>query len=500
MTRRAAVFLACSTLSLVCACGTTVPQAERQQTGLGVGSTAGGTTPELAAGADTPGGISGPALPHSTQVDVASTQGAIGGSGPAPTADQGVGVSGPTSSSGPIVVGYVTSKDLESTGKAVGLSGIATGDTDNQMKTLANYLNGRGGVLGRQIKLVSTDVRTADSTTNPDNTGAQVCEAMAEKHAQVLVLAGQNPTLLACLQKRGIISIDSTSLRGSTASYRSHGNYLFSPSAMSIDRYLPAVVDRLVIRGFFHGWDTRAGDPGSAPVKIGVQAFDNEEGRHYVQVLDAALRRHGLKVDETDLHSTDISQNASATSAAVLRFAARGITHVFDANVLFYKDADSQRYYPRYAVDDSIATPALLASNVAQPGQKGQLHGSMGAGYLPAYEVPDPADVSPAATWCKELMRKAGEDVSQSLVRVIVLSECDAMTFMVAAMTAGRAATPSGMQSGLLDLKGYTSTITYDGHPTQAHHDGARRVRDFVFDDACGCFAFPDKSTHPVPD
>jgi hypothetical protein len=122
----------------------------------------------------------------------------------------------------------------------------------------------------------------------------------------------------------------------------------------------------------------------------------------------------------------------------------------------------------------------------------------MGAGYLPAYEVPDPQDVSAAATWCKELMRRAGEDVSQSLVRVIVLSECDAMTFMVAAMTAGGAATPSGMQDGVPHLAGYSSTITYEGHPTQAHHDGARRVRDFTFDDACGCFVFPSKQTFPV--
>jgi hypothetical protein len=322
---------------------------------------------------------------------------------------------------------------------------------------------------------------------------------MAEKHADVLVLAGQNPTLLACLRKHGIISIDSTALQGSADSYRRQGNYLFSPSAMSIDRYLPAMVDRLWARGFFHSWDVRAGDPGSAPVKIGVQAFDNDEGRHYVKVLDNALRRHGLKVDQTDLHSTDISQNASATSAAVLRFSANGVTHVFNANVLFYKDADSQRYYPRYGIDDTVATPALLASNVAKPGQKGPLHGSMGSGYLPAYEVPDPQDVSPAATWCKELMRKAGEDVSQSLIRVIVLAECDAMTFLVAAMKAGGAATPEGMQRGLLDLHGYRSTITYEGQPTQAHHDGARRLRDFTFDDACGCFAFPASRTYPVP-
>lgn len=496
MRRRRTAVLVGSVLLLASACGTTVPLTSQQSAVDGIGTTVDGTSPQLPT-KNAAAGSAGLGQQDDPQVTV--TPGAASSRGQAPRAAGEPLRDRPKISNGPIVVGYVTAKDLQAAGSALGLSGVATGDTDNQMKTLADYYNTRGGVLGRKIQLVSVDVKTADRTSNPDATFTTVCEAMAEKRAQVLVLAGQNPTLLACLKKHGIISIDSTNLRSSAASYQAHSNYLFSPSAMSIDRYLPAVVDRLWARGFFRGWDVRAGDPGSAPVKVGVQAFDNDEGRHYIAVLDKALRKHGLKVDQSDVHSTDISQNASATSAAVLRFQHTGITHVFNANVLFYKDAESQRYFPRYAIDDSIATPALLASNVARPGQKGSLHGSMGAGYLPAYEVPNPQDVSPAAAWCKELMRKAGEDVTQSLIRVIVLHECDAMSFLVATMTAGGAATPDGMQRGLLNLKGYSSTITYQGLPTQAHHDGARRVRDFTFDDACGCFAFPDNRTYAVP-
>jgi hypothetical protein len=498
VTRRRTALVVGSVLALVSACGTTVPlSSQRAATSDGLGSGVDGTAAPLPTGAALPGSGPGTGRPGDPRTAVPST-------GPSsrsrtPDATSTAQPERPESATGPLVVGYVTSKDLQATAGAIGLSGLATGDTDNQMRALAAYFNTRGGLLGRKISLVSVDVRSSDTTSNPDGTAASTCEAMAEKHVRVLVIAGQNPNLLACLKKRGIISIDSTNLRASSASYAKQGNFLFSPSAMSIDRYLPAVVDRLYARGFFGGWDVRAGDPGKAPVKVGVQAFDNEQGRHYVAVLDAALRRHGLKVDQSDLHSTDVAQNASATSAAVLRFAANGVTHVFDANVLFYKAAESQRYSPRYAIDDSVATPALLASNVASPGEKGQLHGSMGAGYLPAYEVPQPQDVSPAATWCLELMRKAGEDVKQSLVRVIVLSECDAMTFLASAVTAGGAATPSGMQQGLLALRGYSSTITYQGLPTQTHHDGARRVRDFVFDDDCGCFAFPDKQTFPVP-
>ena len=257
-------------------------------------------------------------------------------------------------------------------------------------------------------------------------------------------------------------------------------------------------MDRLAAQGFFRPWDARAGDPGTAPVKIGVQAFDNEQGRHYVALLDRALRKHGFRVDERDLHSTDVGENASATSAAVLRFAARGVTHVFNANVLFYKDAESQGYYPRYALDDTIATPALMAQNVGRPGVKGPLHGAMGAGYLPAYEVPDPKDVSPAATRCKQMMTKAGEDLSQSLTLVLVLHVCDAMTFLDAAMESGGELSGAGMQRGLASLRGYESTVTYSGRPTATNHDGASRIRDFVYDDPCGCFVFPTPTTYAV--
>ena len=496
----------CLTLT---ACGTTVPQdggtgfqAGTGADGLGGSSVAAGgapgaLTPTGGTAGGSPATRQGPASPELRPAgSPASQPGTATGSAAGSTAGGASGAGIPAGDT--LVVGFVTQKDLAAAGSAVGLTGIATGDTENQMRAITADINSRGGVLGRQIRLVSHDVKTSEATTNPDQSAFGTCEALAEKKARFVVNTGQNPSLLSCLAKHGIVLVDSTGIRSSAASFAEHGSLLFSPSAMSIDRYLPAVVDRLVAQQYFRAWDARVGDPGSAPVKIGVQAFDNEQGRHYVAVLDQALRRHGFRVDERDLHGTDVAQNSSATSAAVLRFAARGVTHVFNANVLFYKDAESQGYYPRYAVDDTIATPALLAQNVGRPGVKGPLHGAMGAGYLPAYEVPNPTDVSPAATRCKQLMSKAGEDLSQSLTLVLVLHICDAMTFLDASLEAGGELSGAGMQRGLSSLNGYQSTITYQGAPTAAHHDGARRIRDFGYDDECGCFVFPSATTYPV--
>ncbi len=113
-------------------------------------------------------------------------------------------------------------------------------------------------------------------------------------------------------------------------------------------------------------------------------------------MLRAALARHKLTLNEVERHGIDVSANAASTSAAVLRLKAQGITHMFNANLLFYQGAGSQRLHPRYAVDDTIDTPQLLAQNVG----KEQLHGAMGAGYQPLNEVENFGSVGPAADQC----------------------------------------------------------------------------------------------------
>jgi ABC-type branched-subunit amino acid transport system substrate-binding protein len=472
---------------LASACGSTVQLSGQRQLD-GVGGTDG-----LAAGAVGPStGPTGPYPPSGARSNVGQR---VPGATAAGSSRSAAGPPLVVSAGGRVVVGYITQKDVSQAGATLGLAGIATGDPDNQMRAMAASINARGGFLGHRIVLVSHDVRTSEATSNPSQAAAAACADLVEKKAAIVVNPGSNADLLACFKQHGIISVGSTSVTSGSDAFAPGLPGVYAPSAMSVDRYLPALVDRLHAQGFFASWDTRAGRGGVAPVKIGVQQFDTPAGRHYVAVLDKALRRYGLKVDEKDLHSTDISQNASATSAAVLRFSANGVTHVFSANVLFYKGADSQGYRPRYAVDDTVATPALLAQNVG----KSQLHGAMGAGYLPVYEVPAPPDVSPSATRCKELMRKAGEDVSQSLTMAYILHVCDAMNFLERGFTAGGAVSALGLQRGLARMGRFESSITYRATPTPAHHDGAAGVRDFVYDDDCGCFAFASSRVYSVP-
>ncbi len=394
---------------------------------------------------------------------------------------------------GDLVIGFRTAKNGAGAVSSLGISGASTGDLENQMKTIVGQVNARGGVLGHRLVLAAHDAPAVESDPSTADTAA--CASWVDRKAFVVVNVTARPVLRTCLAKAGIPIISSLSISSPASLYGDTLPGIYAPSAMSIDRSTTAVVDRLVARGFFTGWDATTGRPGPQPVKIGMQSFDDADGRHVVDVARRALARHGLKLDVVEAHSTNLSDNSSSTSSAVLRFRAGGVTHVIDANLLFFQNAASQDYHPRYVVQDTINSPALLAQNVPAS----QLHGAMGAGFLPYYEVPSPQDPSVEATRCKAIMRKAGEDTTQAVALVFMLQACDAVLFLERALTAGGEVSAAGLRTGVSRLGAFPSHLTYGSRLTVGVRDGASRIRDFDYADACSCFRHPSATTYPVP-
>jgi ABC-type branched-subunit amino acid transport system substrate-binding protein len=475
----------CVVLLAATACGTTVSPTGQQalqpaDDGLGL-----------------PGSTSVPTSPPTT-VRPGRASGTPTASGPTPT--------GPTAPAGPtttrpavprggtIVIGYETHKDGASAVAAVGISGASTGDTDNQMRAIAAAVNARGGILGRKVVLAPHDVRTLEAVNNREASDSASCADWLDKKVFAVVNIGLRPVLRSCLAKAGVPIVSSIGISTAASVYGNTLPGVYAPSAMSIDRYVAAVIDRLVARRFFTGWDPATGRPGPLPVKIGMQSFSDADGQHVVAVTRKALAAHGLQLDEVEAHSMNLNDNSASTSGAVLRFRAKGITHVIDANLLFFKGADSQGYHPRYVIQDTINTPALLTKNVGAS----QLHGAMGAGYLPLYEVDNPPDPSPEATRCKALMRKAGEDTTNAVAAALMLHECDAVAFLEQALTAGGAVSAAALRAGAASMGPFASHLTYASRITGSRHDGATRVRDFDYVDACSCFRFTSPTTYPV--
>lgn len=396
-----------------------------------------------------------------------------------------------------VSIGYTTARDSSAASNSLGIEGAETGNVDAQVRAVVQDINGRGGLLGRKIVLVNHDVKSLSATQDPARTSQEACAKFTQDNKVFAVLdtiGMGDDSFRDCLVKHRTALI-SDWMQSDEAEFDRTG-IVFSPSQMTVDRYLPAVVDRLVAQGFFTKWDVRAGRLGAAPVKIGLTHFDNEKGNRYAAVLKRALAKHRLTVAEEASYSPSLNDNSSSTSNAVLRFNAAGVTHMFNANLLFYKNADSQNYHPRYAIDDYIATPYLLSRNVG----KSQLHGAIGAGYRPLDEVPKASDPTPAATRCKELMRKSGQDTSKQFTVSVMLSVCDVFNLLEAGIRAGRDVSAAALVNGIESLgTRFQPTVTYRSIFNRGRHAGGSGVRDFVYSDACGCFKFPDSKIHPVP-
>ncbi len=393
---------------------------------------------------------------------------------------------------GRLVIGFPTSKSGAAAASSLGVEGVSTGDQENQMRAVAAALNARGGVLGRRVVLAPHDTPSVERSRNPDAADAAACAAWKDAKAFVVVNVIASRILRACLGRAGIPIISSLSISSAASLYGDTLPGVYAPSAMSVDRYVRAVVDRLVARGFFTGWDPATGRPGPVPVKIGMQSFEDADGKHVVDVTRAALVRHGLRLDEVEAHSRNLDDTSSSTSGAVLRFRASGITHVIDANLLFFQTSASQDYRPRHVIQDTINTPALLAQNVPPS----QLRGSMGAGYLPLYEVENPPDTSEEAARCKALMRAAGEDTRPALALAFMLHACDAVFFLDRALTAAGEVSTAGLRNGAVKVGISSSHLTYGSEVLQARRDGATRVKDFAYVEDCRCFRHSSSTTY----
>jgi len=399
-----------------------------------------------------------------------------------------------------VEIGYSTVRDASTATAGLGFSGFATGDMDAQMAAITAYANSHGGLLGRKIVLVNHDTHFVDSANNPSASTEAACNTWTQDHhvfaALDLVSLSYNSNAMAtCLAKHHTLLISTGDSDGSAASYaQPYGP--FSADVISLERYLPGLVDRLVAMGFFARWDTATGGPGVAPVKIGLMHFEDAAGNRYAASLKKALARHGMTITDEVTFTDGVTTSAQGGSAAVLKFRQDGITHVFDANLGFFETAASQHYYPRMSVDDFVNTPAGLAS---QPGIAKVLHGAMGAGTAPAIEVPNPPDTTSSATLCKQIMRSAGLDFSNAYTLAVMLSECDAVFLLTAAVNRGGELSPAGFRRGLEALgTSFLPTLTYRSKFSATKHDGAGAIRDYVYDDPCGCFRFPDSKLYAV--
>lgn len=479
-------FAALAVAVAVAGCGSTV-------SGTGSATSVSGSTGS-SAGLTTADALTAPSVPVNGQSAAVSAGGIqqLAGGGSSTTNQSG---SAPVvAQNGPISIGFETS-DINTYAKTLGIENASSGDTKAQVSAIVDYINHRGGLAGHQIKVVYYEASTAEQLNDPSAVDEAACAAWTQDaHVAAVVDGGQDDDLLSCLAKSGTPLIDAGSQWGLDgipdyrATYAKYPNF-FNVAAMFGETYDRISIARLVARHFFSSWDTFNGGPGTAPMKLGLETYDDGTGRaaEMIRSVSANLARYGIRLTDTFLVSGDLAQRESQQQSAVLRFRADGITHVMgNVGLPFFETAKSQHYYPRYFVP--IALEVLASSAPAD-----ELNGSFGESFVPAFDVAqDPGPPTVATTLCEKIMKSAGQDPAWGTTLEAMEAECDGFFFLQAALRAdGGLLTAPDLQRGFNALGSTVpSAETWTTFFGPNQHASAQVLRDLEFRDSCTCYIY----------
>ncbi|HVM55339.1 MAG TPA: ABC transporter substrate-binding protein [Acidimicrobiales bacterium] len=494
--------LVAAALVVLAACGSRVQ-------GDAEGGTAGGLTSGGLRAAPSVGATTGD--PSSLVASDGTAATASGGGSPGSVAPISVpgapaGQAGPDlgASSGPgftedeIYIGYLTWNDVSNAGATLGYA-VDYGDQERIARAIADDLNARGGIAGRQVVIVFYDYDTAALLTDGPGADQSACSRFVEDRrvfAVIAVTGPQSDVLPQCLYDNEIPLIANDNIPYPRYWFEQWAPFIYSTGNPMMERLAPVWLQRADAAGYFEGWDTTTGGPGVAPTKIGVIRADAPSGEAFRDAVGAALRGLGHEI-EADFALTS-AVDTNGMSSAVLQFRSSGVTHVIVESLfllLFPQAAESQRYRPRYTVTTGNA-PLLIQTAVSPQ----QLNGAVGVGYFASYDVDnaqDPGDPSPAATHCREIQREAGNNPDQRESWNLQSKACDAFSLIAEAVRVA-GVHPRAIADGAAQIESIPPAGAFDILFGPGRADGPGAVRDLAYDLGCECFAFTSDINHPL--
>ena len=458
--------------ALLAACGTTVPQAGRgpaRQVAGGDGLTAPQTRASSpssslssAPGGRTPGSVSGGALPTSSPVSAGNAQVTTTAPGKVTTA--------------PVKVGFVVaSNSTDAAFKAAGVGALQVGDQMAQARAVIDDLNAHGGLAGRRIQPF---FHTPDSSSSSYEEADQVtCAAFTQDGhvAFVISTVAHTQVLHACLAKAHIPLLDDG--LGLYDTKVVVPGLLFMPSGWLLDRLMRDEIDALARMGFLS-------DPG----KVGVLLYDIPTSQRVLH--DTVLPRlaHYGKTQVDVAASPFTTEGASNQQANVLKFRNDGVTRVIQiafSPIGFMVAAESQAYHPRYALDSNVGPDTIRQTVPAA-----QLNGMVGVGWVPSSDTGSATPVTAAGRRCLALMRKTGQDTTNSTTASLMEEFCDAGWFLQAATDAAHDATAQGLLGGARLTHGFASASSFAADMTTGRPDGLSGYRDIAYSGGCSCIQY----------
>ncbi len=401
------------------------------------------------------------------------------------TTQPAVGRLGPGVSATKVRLGFQYVDTGSGTGSVLG-EDVSVGDPEAQARAVTAWINKNGGMGGRQLETVPYGAPYSGYVSNPQNEYNRICTYFTEDE-KVFGVAVYVPdeTLIDCLAKRDLITVAD----GYSMDRQVHDRYArhyYAPGSMSQDRGAEVGVQGLHEQGWFKG------------AVIGLVRYDTGVYERAERSLTAALARKGLKIKTTfTVSAADTSSATRDVSAAVLRMAADGVTHVHFLDnsggiaYTFMTNAEPQGYRPFYGLTTNNAPSALRQLAPAE-----QLKKATAVSWWSGDVGPEETEATPPAlpssrALCLRIMAEAGVDLAARAAKGSALITCDQLFFFKALFD--RASTPA---SEALEVaanalgSAYTSTLTYRTTIARGRHDGATITRILKFDAGCACWKY----------
>jgi hypothetical protein len=497
--------------ALLAGCGTTVPlssQAPTSVDGLAApGQVLSSVTPSGGAVGETgvPLGGSQPGPVGSTGGTGVSAQPGSSGSAPGGVPPSAATTAIPTSGfgwdAGRVYIGVPTADDFNAAAKAAGAN-FDNGDIHAVMDAVAVDINRRGGIHGRKLTIAYHDAATTDYSGNPSVVAQSMCAYFTQDRPVVAVINGTpqldaQPNFHSCLQQKKVTLLSLTNTVYSDRDYARLGPNLFSGASTSTDILVPTLIGSLKRQSFFSGWDTTRGAPAATRAKVGLLLPDDGPGRYVGSLMKAQLKRIGELVAAEYYYPP--AGGGTQSQAEVLAFTSANVTHVLNLPpveleiALFQRQAENQRYRPRYGLT-SFDLPLTVEENpaVAPPAQQ---VGSMGIGWQPLNDTSARKDVGsmPGSKRCFGALKASGQSFSSSSRRAALVASlsCDALYLLRDVMVQATGLTgPDLLRAFPVVGPRFTPAGTFRSVLSDRDHGVPGFYRDLRYESACSCFGY----------
>lgn len=513
---------ALAALSLLAACGTTVPLAQQRLLentngglggpggGLGLGTSAsqgagvlgGGTTATSVGGSAAGSQGAGPSQAIAGSAGAGGSGGAGGVSGaPGSSASAVQAEDGPGVTATTINVGALYDPNAAAEDAALGAGGQNPGNIYAETNAMVAYINSHGKVAGRDIHMVWYQY---SSTDNVQTQQQGACSFWTTDN-KVFVMPSGTPILDQCGADAHAIEVGSGGIALESSADEARYPADYDITGITVDRSMRYSIEGLKQQGYF-----------APSAKIGIVTWDQDDfhyGVDHTATPELSAMGYGsvpvayISVAQTE---GDLSTSSEQISNAILQFRSAGINHVliFDGQagvdnagilaLLWMNAANGQQYYPAYGLNSAAGLTAIASEEPSQ-----ELKNALAVGWEPSIDLSSGDFAAlPASTnqkLCLQIMDAAGQAPSGSNAEGVAFNICDQFFFLQTALDRVKGPLNQASAEAAINALGtaYPVITTFEDNFSPSQHDGPYYVRNAAFNSSCTCYKYTSNPYHP---